>query len=809
MITTKYIYEIERVSSGDRRIVNPQEIHNIKIIDSQWEDEIFYRKTVDAEFVFIGDDFNYIYQVYNETSKSKFDLFYLYIKGFCNNQYELIYTGKFVPANGIYDLDKCTYSFSVETVDDYTCFLQNIDNEINLFGISPENGYCTPINVCLGTQEFARKIITRQYTNCTNCEIENCASFSLLTEVWSGTYGNTEPDWIEDWCQTLYDKKITRYPNFNVPCIVIVEETYEWYRCIVEKDCVNGSCADLEGENLSIIHDSSGNPVPCNGIKCYYWQCVSNYFECYQHGRLLNDALTYIASSVQAPETTIVSRTPENYGAWVLPLAPCVNYRVQFDDNTSGLTTGYDPYFHWGLYSTTPVSQANSYWSAYKDGTANVKICFECLYGHRLEGMIVEIAIFPVIGNPATRFETLTIDFPFDTVETLHQDYCVVFPTFDIYNGESFTVNIRYGCVGYPQGSYTRPDTQNCGMKMTVEFTESVTEDTDKLINCGLEYSSIFFDKNPDISNSIYALTNGGLLNYVTGLPSRTKNIIYDHISNIELVNPTNPATQFNITIKDFFKLLKTLFNVYWSIKNGKLIVEHFSYYDKEFQGLELNNNFYKDQSGLSVFTTSAKSIPKKEKFVWGFNRTGAEYHACANDFYGVPIIYPEGTGSAPVEEYQAERTINDVVWIRKAWDDEAFTEDEGLCFMSTYPQFSSVNSVNYSYTIFQDAGAITGNYYINVAMGWANLMRDYHKHNRYLPFGLMNKIDTLFYAKRLKAQVDIIINLCCTTIDPDYLIRTKLTNKFLADTGEYIFGEVVSVTYELYKNIVSLKIKY
>lgn len=811
MLSSNYIFEIERLSTGTTRIINPYFDNDFRIVNQKYEEEIFYRKKLNGQINIIKEDFNYIYSIYNESQYSKYEKINLYIKILCGGSYELIYTGQFSPLIGDWDLDRCIYTPTIDTLDEYTCILNNMDSPFNLMEIASPYDYCERENEeAPYAQEFERVEIQTTYTGCTDCDITKCNGSTTVIETWSGSYGSNPPEWIDDWCvvsdnTSIRNLPILQYPPYVHACDVITTRVIEYQRTLQKFPCVNGQCEEKFGWNH--LHDSSGNIIGCVGGECTYWQCHINTQYCYTTGRFLNDALTWMLTNTTPVDEVVVYRDPESSGNVDVPLAAGWNYYVAFNDRTSGLPISNDPNQHWGLQTAEPISAYSSYYTAPDDGACRIKICFDLLYGHRLNPMTVMIRIFTTIGAPPIPVRTITdtISFPNDITQTAHADYCYEPAPFLLNEGESFSITFAYGFSGLPQFD-TYPETVNHGIRMYINFSPENPESS-LFYDCNLEYQSIFFDNKPDRNDPFYLKTNGGSLNYVTGLPTRTNKIMYDHISNVQIPSPTNPATYYEITIKDLLDRLRIMFNVYWVIENNVFKLEHISYFESINGGLNLTNNYISDQKGLNVFKTTQNNIPRREKFYWGFQKIFTyDYNNNAADFWGDPIIYPDIVSSPTNIEQTVNQTITDIQYVKGAYDDGLLVDDVGLVFISV----AHNPTANSNYTINVDSGYITGVPNSNVCLSWANLHYDYHRHGRYLQLGKMNNVDEVFIStKKIIEQDPITINACCNDIETKYLLRTRLSNVFYINSGSYKFAEIVSIDYSIYKNTITLKLIY
>lgn len=126
----KYIYTAS-TRLGDR-VVQP--LGRLKVSWEKVEDEFRagYKKKLSGTLSFIGEDFVWFYTL--EKSGYRCEYMPIVIQKYCGGIYiENWQTGRISYNNGTWDLDKCIVDFEVEVDDDYTCYEDGKQDEINLF----------------------------------------------------------------------------------------------------------------------------------------------------------------------------------------------------------------------------------------------------------------------------------------------------------------------------------------------------------------------------------------------------------------------------------------------------------------------------------------------------------------------------------------------------------------------------------------------------------------------------------------------------------------------------------------------------
>lgn len=280
-------------------------------------------------------------------------------------------------------------------------------------------------------------------------------------------------------------------------------------------------------------------------------------------------------------------------------------------------------------------------------------------------------------------------------------------------------------------------------------------------------------------------------LNYVTGLPTKTEDLIVVQKSDAIDPDASNPATIGEMTFKEIMKALNVMFQVYWRIdERGRLRIEHWKYWDFPI-GLDITSG--RDVIEPLIYEHQTGDVPRVERLTF--------MEAQSRDFVGADIVY----GGACVntendeaeKEYSPGKVTTDISFVIS--DPDAISKT-GFVFLATV-----FNGTAYDTII--EAGAITGNYIANAPMSVANLERDYWTWNRYLPSGNMNRQDTTFNAYRPNiTQEDVGIAICCDYLDFD---PTKRVTSALGQALGGIPATVETAEFSLHDYRMDLTLLY
>ncbi|MCE3279691.1 MAG: Uncharacterized protein K0S44_1882 [Bacteroidetes bacterium] len=272
---------------------------------------------------------------------------------------------------------------------------------------------------------------------------------------------------------------------------------------------------------------------------------------------------------------------------------------------------------------------------------------------------------------------------------------------------------------------------------------------------------SDFFEWNPIGDAPGY--TAG--LNYVTGLDNKLARSIIAHKSDIIDPIASQHATRGMITFERLMANIKSIANVKWYIDDDlNFRIEHTSYFTYSIgynvmTGLSLPFNRAKMQ-----YTYKIEEMPPAEQFAFMESQN--------IDFVGADITYSSGCVATyeenKVKKYDAADISTDISFIE---NQPADIDYHGF-FLGTYDLFAGVRFIS------KEIGKMTGMLLNNAHLSWANLHHHYHRHDRVLLNGNMNRTDQAFFsAIKTKEQKDVTLVLCCgEVLEPEtQQIQTEL----------------------------------
>ena len=279
-------------------------------------------------------------------------------------------------------------------------------------------------------------------------------------------------------------------------------------------------------------------------------------------------------------------------------------------------------------------------------------------------------------------------------------------------------------------------------------------------LDCDLgEVQSDFFEWNAPGTAPGYSPG----INYVTGGTNQLDRLyILQKTDAIGVTPPSNEATIGEMSLKQMFSYLRSMFNVYWDIDDdGNIRIEHWKYWVFPV-GIDVRT-FTKN---IEPFTYNHLSleIPRYEKFKWA--------EAGGVDFIGKDIVYSGPCVLTDGRDAVKETAIpitTDWLFLVSAGNTVA---PNGFAVFATATNSPSPDLV------INATGALTGNTQVNAPLSWANLHRDYFTWNRYLQYGNMNGVDVQFDGWQPNIEQEGVgVPLCCDilTFDPKDQIVSRL----------------------------------
>jgi hypothetical protein len=299
-------------------------------------------------------------------------------------------------------------------------------------------------------------------------------------------------------------------------------------------------------------------------------------------------------------------------------------------------------------------------------------------------------------------------------------------------------------------------------------------------VYCGLRVKSNFLQLNPtDSFKSTYPALVDGLTEH---------NILFQK-SDIKRASDINNATKAPYTFKKLLVSLCNIYNLWWKIDAGELIIEHSSWFVRQVT-LDLTTGKYpKFNKRTRRYSYQTEKLPRYETFKF--------MEAGSPDFVGLPIEYPGDCASDKEGENKIETSIDrittDLEYVMANSDPESqLVSDEGFFLMAA----RIYNGKLYTLTV----EGILEDMHVNNALGWAFLHKTYFKWWRLQLNGYLNGNYTVFESSRpSKKRIPLSIPFCCDD-------AIDLNGKLNTDMGQALVG---SAGYSLYQEDLELNLLY
>ncbi|WP_313515655.1 Ig-like domain-containing protein [Sphingobacterium sp.] len=298
-----------------------------------------------------------------------------------------------------------------------------------------------------------------------------------------------------------------------------------------------------------------------------------------------------------------------------------------------------------------------------------------------------------------------------------------------------------------------------------------------------LSLQSDFFQWNPTSVNSN---------NYVTGKLNKLTNLVLFQKSDVKRPFNTSNAGSTSgqsslIKFSDFLEDICNIFQLEWEVTDdNKFKVEHVSYKSRN-QGLDTT---FGENSNLNKanrkYNYDNDGIPKREVFRFMDDNS-------SGDFKASPILYTNPIAGKDKEEetYAIKNITTDVMLCltNSSWDSK-IVSDDGFVLVACTPSFG----------IYREQ-SIKGGNSINNPLAWAQLHRDFWRHNRFMLNFKMNDANTLALSvKPTKVQEKVKYRMCCgSDFDTEGLIKTQIGDN----------GILESASFNLFKEIIEMKISF
>lgn len=270
---------------------------------------------------------------------------------------------------------------------------------------------------------------------------------------------------------------------------------------------------------------------------------------------------------------------------------------------------------------------------------------------------------------------------------------------------------------------------------------------------------SNFFQINPDVVSTT---------NYVTLEPSKVLLLTLYQKTDVKRPASTGNATKAEWEFGKLMQAIYFMFNVRWRIEGSTFRLEHTSYFT---QGLGLNllaSKYDKYTDGKNGYSYKRGEKPKREIWKWYEQRS-------VGDFPGTPIVY-EGacvaTGGKMVEKtYTSDGIVTDVEYVlANPASDSGKVSDNGFVLIAAYQD-------GFDFYVLNEDPILDTIQRPNNTLALAQLMRDYHRYERPMKYGLLNNVKTFMLSTiKTKKGKKISIPFCCGDVfNPNEFVQTLL----------------------------------
>ena len=319
-----------------------------------------------------------------------------------------------------------------------------------------------------------------------------------------------------------------------------------------------------------------------------------------------------------------------------------------------------------------------------------------------------------------------------------------------------------------------------------LEYGLSLKEIIVGMINqrCTFDIVSNFLGINPDGSNP----TN---LAYEYAIDYLQELMVFD--VNAFRNNITQGPTILAYDFEEIWKDLRTMFNITMRIKEGKLYIEHVSYFQDQFMLDLTTEDRVHHLSGKRKYTYAEEELPRYEKWEYGHEPDGY-FRSLQVEYKGDCVrAEEEKTDTYPVQNFVVDV---DGIFLSNMIEQDTTYSDQLLVLVATK------DGVVNRYPITPLGGEIV----TNGVMTWPNLFENLHRWGRKKRTGLVQRyvddpgVSTEFFSRIYnRRQKDIRIPMCCSDLDqfaPEDYVRTQLG-----------WGKVEDASYEEPAGILNLNL--
>lgn len=290
--------------------------------------------------------------------------------------------------------------------------------------------------------------------------------------------------------------------------------------------------------------------------------------------------------------------------------------------------------------------------------------------------------------------------------------------------------------------------------------------------HCSLPVVSNFFGINPDATNPDNTAYDKALL--------VLQELMVFHKGDIIRHNADDNVSLLNMTLKKLLEMLKIIFNVEYRIRDDKIYLEHYSYFQADLK-LDLTQEQWLDCiKDAYKWTYKKEVIPSQELFEW---EERSDEGTNSYEFDARPILYTEDcfVDSNEKRNFRADVVMTNILALIDSGD-----IDEWNITANSFVLVATSGG-----EIIREAGALSGEPKLNGSLAWANLITSFHYWGRPMKRGFVHGLPTEFTSpQKIRKQAPITIQMCCEDLanfDPERMIvQTQLG-----------FGEVENAVYD------------
>lgn len=266
-------------------------------------------------------------------------------------------------------------------------------------------------------------------------------------------------------------------------------------------------------------------------------------------------------------------------------------------------------------------------------------------------------------------------------------------------------------------------------------------------------------------------------LNYVTEMPNTLTGLQVATLSDVIGYSSSEPARKGEWSLKKLLDNLRQMFRVFWDIHEGKLRIEHESFY--QLQGEKDLTVYPQHIAKTDAYEYVKSKMPRYQRLVFS-SANNEDFERGVIEYGGVCVSMEEG-------EDTEEWTVTDIT-----------TDLEYLIVSGgTTAQKGFVLMLVQDGQIVKEKGALTGLLMPNAGLAAANLVSDYYTHNRVLENGIVNRNIRIFKSvQKTKKQVSLNVPICCELVNPyARFISTLGANAELETMSETLVTGGVEIT--------------